>query len=47
MAELFVTMATVETHLTRAYRKLGVPGRAELAVALAERDGEPDPATSA
>ena len=25
--ELFITLATVETHLTRAYRKLGVPGR--------------------
>ncbi|MBE2317707.1 LuxR family transcriptional regulator [Solirubrobacter sp. CPCC 204708] len=43
--ELFVTMATVETHLSRTYRKLGVPGRAELAAALAERDGEPEPAT--
>ncbi|MDA0172162.1 AAA family ATPase [Solirubrobacter taibaiensis] len=38
--ELFVTVATVETHLSRVYRKLGVPGRTELAVALAERDGE-------
>lgn len=43
--ELFVTMATVETHLGRVYRKLGVPGRAELAVALAERDGEQDALT--
>ncbi len=39
--ELFVTMATVETHLSRTYRKLDVPGRAELAAALAERDDEP------
>ncbi|GAA0961053.1 helix-turn-helix transcriptional regulator [Actinocorallia libanotica] len=29
--ELFVTASTVEQHLTRAYRKLGVRGRAELA----------------
>jgi DNA-binding CsgD family transcriptional regulator len=35
--ELFITLATVETHLTRAYRKLGVPGREELAGALAPR----------
>ena len=34
--ELFITLATVETHLTRAYRKLEVPGREELAGALAE-----------
>ena len=32
--ELFITLATVETHLTRAYRKLGVAGRDELAGAL-------------
>jgi DNA-binding CsgD family transcriptional regulator len=43
--ELFVTVTTVETHLSRVYRKLGVPGRAELAVALAERDGEAEGAT--
>ena len=35
--ELFITLATVETHLTRAYRKLEVPGREELAGALARR----------
>jgi DNA-binding CsgD family transcriptional regulator len=35
--ELFITLATVETHLTRAYRKLGVPEREELAGALAPR----------
>jgi DNA-binding CsgD family transcriptional regulator len=33
--ELFITLATVETHLTRSYRKLQVPGREELAGALA------------
>lgn len=33
--ELFVTLATVETHLTRAYRKLDIAGRSELAGALA------------
>jgi DNA-binding NarL/FixJ family response regulator len=32
--ELFVTMATVETHLTRTYRKLDVPGREGLVEAL-------------
>jgi DNA-binding CsgD family transcriptional regulator/tetratricopeptide (TPR) repeat protein len=41
--ELFVTMATVETHLTRVYRKLDLAGRAELAGALA---GDPGPAAS-
>jgi DNA-binding CsgD family transcriptional regulator len=33
--ELFITIATVETHLRRVYRKLGVDGRAGLATALA------------
>jgi DNA-binding CsgD family transcriptional regulator len=33
--ELFVTVATVETHLRRAYRKLGIAGREELPAALA------------
>jgi DNA-binding CsgD family transcriptional regulator len=32
---LFVTTSTVEFHLRHAYRKLGIRGRAELAVALA------------
>lgn len=32
--ELFVTMATVETHLSRVYRKLDIGGRAELEAAL-------------
>ncbi len=31
---LFITPHTVETHLARAYRKLAVPGRSELAAAL-------------
>jgi DNA-binding CsgD family transcriptional regulator len=34
--ELFVTMATVETHLTRVYRKLDLDGRDGLADALPE-----------
>ena len=34
--ELFITVATVETHLRRAYRKLGVEGRTELPAALAQ-----------
>jgi DNA-binding CsgD family transcriptional regulator len=33
--QLFVTPATVETHLTRVYRKLDLDGRAGLAAALA------------
>jgi DNA-binding CsgD family transcriptional regulator len=36
--ELFVTLKTVEGHLAKAYRKLGVDGRPELAEALAGRD---------
>ncbi len=31
---LFINMKTVESHLTRAYRKLGITDRAELADAL-------------
>ena len=34
---LFVTRKTVETHLGRAYRKLGISGRGELANALGEQ----------
>ena len=37
--ELFVTMATVETHLTRTYRKLDVDGRSELAEVLDKSPG--------
>jgi ATP/maltotriose-dependent transcriptional regulator MalT len=36
---LFVTRKTVETHLGRVYRKLGVAGRGELPGVLAERSG--------
>ncbi|MDP9259875.1 MAG: helix-turn-helix transcriptional regulator, partial [Actinomycetota bacterium] len=32
---LFVTPKTVEVHLSRAFRKLGVTGRRDLAAALA------------
>jgi DNA-binding NarL/FixJ family response regulator len=39
---LFVARRTVETHLSAIYRKLGIPGRGELAAALAsEREDEP------
>jgi DNA-binding CsgD family transcriptional regulator/predicted ATPase len=34
---LFVTRKTVETHLGRVYRKLGIPGRMQLAQALSEQ----------
>ena len=34
--EQFVTEKTVETHLTAAYRKLGISGRPQLAAALAD-----------
>jgi DNA-binding CsgD family transcriptional regulator len=37
--ELFVTTATVETHLRHAFRKLGIAGREELAAALASGEG--------
>jgi DNA-binding CsgD family transcriptional regulator len=32
--ELFITAKTVEAHLGRAYRKLGIAGRAQLPAAL-------------
>jgi DNA-binding CsgD family transcriptional regulator len=35
-AELFVSVATVEAHLTRVYRKLGISSRAELARLVAD-----------
>ena len=37
-AELYLSPKTVEFHLARAYRKLGVRSRAQLATALTERD---------
>jgi DNA-binding CsgD family transcriptional regulator len=43
-AALFLTEHTVETALTRVYRKLGVRSRAELAVRLARETKEPPPA---
>jgi DNA-binding CsgD family transcriptional regulator len=39
---LFVTRKTVETHLGRVYRKLGVSGRMKLGTALAEPDRTAD-----
>jgi DNA-binding NarL/FixJ family response regulator len=44
--ELFVTLKTVEFHLARTYRKLGVASRRELATAFAEA-GEIAPPASA
>jgi DNA-binding NarL/FixJ family response regulator len=35
-AQLFTTVATVEAHLTRIYRKLGVRSRTELARCVAD-----------
>ncbi len=35
-AQLFTTISTVEAHLTRTYRKLGIRSRAQLARAVAD-----------
>ena len=35
-AQLFLAPSTISTHLHRAYRKVGVTGRKQLAKALAE-----------
>jgi DNA-binding CsgD family transcriptional regulator len=43
-AALFLTEHTVETALSRVYRKLGVRSRTELANRLARQTGEPPPA---
>ena len=38
---LFITQATVETHLRHAFRKLGITARADLTAQLAGGDGWP------
>jgi DNA-binding CsgD family transcriptional regulator len=40
-AQLYITVSTVEQHLTRAYRKLDIKRRAELPAALARLVNEP------
>lgn len=42
-AELFVTLRTVETHLTMAYRKLSITSRADLAEAMGRSQAPPQP----
>lgn len=46
-AALFVSRKTVEAHLTRAYRKLGVRSRSELTLLLASDAADPGPAAQA
>lgn len=38
---LFVSLRTVETHLTHIYRKLAIENRQQLATALGSGDGPP------
>jgi DNA-binding CsgD family transcriptional regulator len=38
---LYITVSTVEQHLTRVYRKLRVCGRTELPATCAARDADP------
>jgi hypothetical protein len=40
---LFVTTKTVETHLSRAYRKLGISGRSQLLDAFGPAAASPIP----
>lgn len=42
-AELFVTLRTVETHLTMAYRKLSISSRADLPEAMDRSQAPPQP----
>jgi DNA-binding CsgD family transcriptional regulator len=37
-ARLFISVATVKTHLTHVYAKIGITTRAQLAAAAAKRD---------
>jgi hypothetical protein len=41
---LFITIKTVEVHLSRAYRKLGISSRAQLDQALLTPEPSPTPA---